>query len=74
MTLNVEQLLFNLFLAAVFSALGFVLLFAGYHMLDRLTPTKMSDKIFEQGNIAVAVLAGCFIIGLAIIIAASIGG
>lgn len=74
MAINVEQLLFNLLLATVFSALGFVLLFVGYRVLDALTPTHMGNKIFEEGNVAVAILAGAFVIGLAIIIAASIGG
>jgi uncharacterized membrane protein YjfL (UPF0719 family) len=32
----------------------------------------MHAKIFEEGNVAVAVLAGTFVLGLAIVIAASI--
>ncbi len=74
MTVNVEQVLLNLVLAAVFSILGFILLFAGYRVLDALTPEHMSNKIFGEGNIAVAVLAAGFVIGLAIIIAASVHG
>ena len=74
MALNVEQMLFNLLLAAVFSVLGFVLLFVGYLVLDWLTPEHMGHKIFREGNVAVAVLAAGFVIGLAIIIAASIHG
>jgi putative membrane protein len=73
-TLNVEQVFFNLLLAALFSVLGFALLFAGYRVLDALTPEHMSRKIFEEGNVAVAVLAAGFVIGLALIIAASVGG
>ena len=74
MAINFEQMLLNLVLATVFSVLGFALLFAGYLVLDALTPTHMGKKIFEEANIAVAILAGAFVIGLAIIIAASIGG
>lgn len=74
MTLNVEQTLFNLLLAAIFSILGFVLLFIGYRVFDRLTPADMGRKIFEEGNVAAAVMAGAFIIGLSIIVAASIHG
>jgi putative membrane protein len=72
--LNIEQMLFNLLLAAVFSVLGFVLLFLGYRVLDALTPEHMSNKIFQEGNVAVAVLASGFVIALAIVIGASIHG
>ena len=74
MAINLEQLFLNLILAMVFSVLGFALLFAGYRLLDALTPEHMGRKIFEDGNVAVAVLAGAFVIGLAIIVAASISG
>ena len=74
MILNIEQVFFNLLLAALFSALGFGLLFAGYRLLDAVTPEHLSDKIFREGNVAVAVLAASFVVGLALIIAASIQG
>ena len=74
MAINVEQMLLNLLLATVFSVLGFVLLFVGYRLLDALTPTDMARKIFEEGNVAVSILAGAFVIGLAIVIGASIHG
>jgi putative membrane protein len=74
MTVNVEQLLLNLLLAAVFSVLGFVLLFVGYKVLDWVTPEDMGGKIFREGNTAVAILAAGFVIGLSIIIAASVQG
>lgn len=74
MSLNVEQLWFNLLLAAIFSVLGFVLLFIGYKVLDWLTPEDLSGKIFRDGNVAAAVLAGSFVIGISIVVAASIHG
>ena len=74
MVLNVEQTLFNLFLAALFSILGFVLLFLGYRVLDWLTPEDIRTKIFQDGNVAAAIMAGAFIIAIAIIVAASIHG
>lgn len=74
MTLNVEQTLFNLFLAALFSILGFILLFAGYRIFDWLTPEDIRAKIFDEGNVAAAVLTGAFILAIAIVIAASIHG
>lgn len=53
---------------------GSLLLWLGYRLFDRLTPGDMHAKIFEEGNVAVAVLAGMFVLGLAIVIAASIVG
>jgi uncharacterized membrane protein YjfL (UPF0719 family) len=73
-TLNVEQLLFNMLLAAIFSVLGFVLLFIGYRIFDALTPMDLGHKIFDEGNVAAAVMSGAFILGLAIVVAASIHG
>ncbi len=74
MVLNVEQMLFNLLLAAIFSVLGFVLLFLGYRIFDTLTPTNLGHRIFEEGNVAAAIMAGAFVIGLALIVSASIQG
>ena len=74
MAINFEQVLLNLVLATVFSALGFALLFVGYRVLDGLTPTDMVKKIFDEGNVAVSVQTGAFVIGAAIIIAPSMHG
>lgn len=59
-------------LTMVYAIAGALLLWLGYRLFDRLTPGDMHAKIFEEGNVAVAVLAGAFILGLAGIIAASI--
>lgn len=67
-----QNTLNNVLVSMLFAALGFALLFVGYRIFDLLTPTKMSQRIFDDGNLAVAVLAGAFIIGLAIIIASAI--
>lgn len=62
----------NLFLSVMFAALGFVLLFIGYRVFDALTPTDLNKRIFEDGNVAAAILAGAFVLGLAIIVAMAI--
>ena len=67
-----ETTLPHIGLSALFAVLGFVLLFASYRVIDLLTPMDMSKRIFEDGNVAVAILAAGFVIGLAIIIAAAI--
>ncbi len=66
-------------LMVFFSTIGYaiagsLLLWLGYRLFDRLTPGDMHGKIFDEGNTAVAVLAGAFILGIAIVIAACIAG
>lgn len=61
-------------LTLAYAAAGSLLLWLGYRLFDRLTPGDMHAKIFEEGNVAVAVLAGAFVLGLSIVIAASIVG
>ncbi|MSQ26913.1 MAG: DUF350 domain-containing protein [Dehalococcoidia bacterium] len=67
-----DNLLANASVSVIFSLLGFALLFIGYKVLDMLTPTKLSESIFAQGNMAAAIMAGSFIIGLALIIAQAV--
>ncbi len=61
-------------LSIVYAILGMILLYIGYRVFDWLTPTNMQEDIFKDGNVAVGVLAGSFIIGLAIVIMAAIHG
>lgn len=67
-----EQALRNGLLSLVFAVLGFILLFAGYRLLDWWTPANLSQKIFEEGNVAAAILVGAFVLGLAVVVAAAI--
>lgn len=62
----------SMLLSLVFALLGFVLLFVGYKVFDALTPANIGKQVFEEGNMAAAVLMGAFIIGLAIVVAAAI--
>jgi len=63
-----------LLLSVLYALIGFALLFLGYRIFDRFTPTDAQKKIFEEGNVAVAVLVGAFVLGLALIISAAITG
>jgi putative membrane protein len=58
--------------SVVYAILGMVLLYGGYRVFDWLTPSDMQKKIFEEGNVAVAVVVGAFILGLAIVILGAI--
>jgi putative membrane protein len=63
-----------LILSLVYAIVGIGLLYAGYRVFDMLTPTNLQHKIFEEGNVAVSVLTGFFILALAVVIAAAMGG
>ena len=70
--MDVAGTITNLMLSLVFAILGFILLFVGYRVFDALTPTDLNKRIFEDGNVAAAILAGAFVVGLAIIVAMAI--
>ena len=70
--MDVAGTITNLVLSLVFAILGFILLFVGYRVFDALTPTDLNKRIFEDGNVAAAILAGAFVVGLAIIVAMAI--
>jgi uncharacterized membrane protein YjfL (UPF0719 family) len=63
-----------LLVSILYAIVGVILLFIGYRVLDFLTPTDMSKKIFEENNVAVGVLAGFFILALAVVIHGAIHG
>jgi len=67
-----DQALRGAFLSVVFAILGFGLLFVGYKVFDALTPKDLGKVIFEDGNVAAAILAGAFVIALGIIVAQAI--
>jgi putative membrane protein len=67
-----DKTLHDVLLSILFAAVGFALLFGGFKLFDWLTPTNLSSDIFEKGNVAAAVLAGAFIIALAIVIHAAL--
>ena len=70
--MNLTTTISNAALSVIFAIIGFILLFAGYKIFDWLTPTDLSDDIFRKGNVATAILAGAFVIALAIVIAQAI--
>jgi putative membrane protein len=70
--MDANSTLNNAVLSVLFAILGFVLLFIGYRVFDALTPTDLNKRIFEDGNVAAAILAGAFVLGLAIIVAMAI--
>jgi uncharacterized membrane protein YjfL (UPF0719 family) len=67
--LNTELILATV----VYAVIGFVLLGLAYWVLDRLTPGDALKKIFEEGNVAVAVFLGAIILALGFIIGSVVG-
>jgi putative membrane protein len=66
------QLATNLLAALVFAVVGIVVLVLSFVVCDKLTPYDLWREIVEKQNVAVALLAGLGILGVAIIIAAAI--
>ena len=58
--------------ATLFGIAGIVLLIIGYYLWELITPYSLRREIHENKNAAVAIVAAAFIIGMAIVIAASL--
>lgn len=60
--------------AAVWAALGVLILVVSFVIIDKCTPGNMWKEIIEEKNTAVATLMGLMAVAIAIIIAAAIQG
>jgi putative membrane protein len=61
--------------SVLFSAIGVVVFFAGFVLIDILTPkVQVWKEVVEKQNTAVAILLGAAVIGIAQIIASAIHG
>jgi uncharacterized membrane protein YjfL (UPF0719 family) len=58
--------------AALFGLSGIVLLIIGYYLWELITPYNIRRELHENRNTAVAIVVAAFIIGMAIVIAASL--
>ena len=58
--------------AALFGLSGIVMLIIGYYLWELITPYNLRREIHENRNIAVAIVVAAFIIGMAMVIAASL--
>ena len=65
----------NIINSLIFSALGFVVLLLAFVIIDLLTPRyHIWKEILEKQNMALAILLGSFLIGVAIVVAAAVHG
>jgi uncharacterized membrane protein YjfL (UPF0719 family) len=58
----------------LFAGIGIFTAIAGYKIFDKCTPGDLSKEILEHKNIAAAIVAAAVIVGVCIIIAASMLG
>ena len=58
----------------IYSLAGILLALLAYRLLDWLTPGDLNRKIFEEGNIAAAILGAALVLGICGIIVAAIAG
>ena len=58
--------------ATVFGIAGIVLLILGYYIWELVTPYNLRRELHENKNVAVAVVAAAFIVGMAIVVAAAL--
>jgi uncharacterized membrane protein YjfL (UPF0719 family) len=61
--------------SVIYSLIGIAILLVVFALVEWLTPRhNIRKEILEKQNMAVAVLAGCFMIAISIIIASAIHG
>ena len=58
----------------LFAAVGIVAAIGGYKIFDKCTPGHLNKEILEHRNVAAAIIAAAVILGVCIIIAASMLG
>ena len=66
---NLANLLPNLVASAAFGLLGIILLLLGYWLFDLITPRLDVQKELCEKNIAVAIVVGALLLGIAYVAA-----
>ena len=67
--MQVSILVLNL----VYAALGVVLMYVSYRIIDKLTPQVDFPEELKRGNIAVAIFIGALFLSIALIVGRAIG-
>jgi len=58
----------------IFGLIGIFLAVLGFKVFDRVTPGNLEEEIVKKNNLAAAIMAGAFILGVCIIVARVVGG
>jgi putative membrane protein len=69
-----EVLLRHMAAAAVFAIMGIAILAGAIRVFAKVAPFSVQKEIAEDQNTALAIVMGSFILGISIIIAASVTG
>jgi putative membrane protein len=64
-----DYILGDLIATFVFGLVAILLIIIGYKVFDKLTPRLNFDELLKNGNIAMAIVIGSFIIGLCYVVA-----
>ena len=59
----------DLLVTAAFGILAVILVVFGYKVFDKLTPKLPFDESIKSGNVAAAIVIGCFILGICYVVA-----
>jgi putative membrane protein len=60
--------------SVIYSVIGIVILVVSFVILEKVTPENIYKEIVQKGNTALAIIAGAFILAVAIIISSAIHG
>ena len=71
---DVNHLLRNLLAVVLYSVLGAAVFAGAIRLIIKLTPFSIRKEIEEDQNVALAIIIGALILGLASIIAAAVHG
>ncbi|KLU03108.1 putative transmembrane protein [Rhodopirellula islandica] len=71
---GLELLLQHLVAACVFSVVGIVVFLGCLVLMEKLTPFSILHEIGEEHNLAVSIVVAAIVLGISIIIAASVIG
>lgn len=63
-----------LYASVVYSLVGIAVLTISFVIIEKITPQNIYKEIVEKGNTALAIIAGAFILAIAIIIGSAIHG
>lgn len=58
--------------SVIYSFLGIFILVLSFYIVEKITPENLYKELVENKNSAIAIVAGAFIIAIAIIIASAI--
>lgn len=73
--MNFDTLLTALLTALIFSVFGMAILGLGFFLIELITPkTNIREELVEKKNVALAIVLGATMLGIAIIISAAVHG